>query len=441
VLAGVGSGVAAALAGCTGGGTDSSNGGASTTGSVDSSTVEFWFTNFDNASLEEQNQWYFDRMQQQHGIDIKPDSFSYADSRKKFLTGAKTGTPDLLNGSLSHTGEYAKADLIEPLTDRVKQLDYYDEFADGALEACSYQGEIYGLPMIGGGRVLLYRTDVFESYGFEPPETMEELVEIGSEITKNEDGMTGFLNTTKKGEVRAFQEFMTHVFQMGEGLFSLDGDSWNVVLNGDELGEILDWFYARQYLGDGATPADPDARGSGWEAVDIGYLRGNHAMAEGGNWVWGFTERAPDADKAKEVLENTGAARIPAPPSASDPRSTWLGATPTMMSAYATDKEATWTALREHASPEMIRRYGEDSSKFISPPMIQSVDSAVTREDRSFLNESVKTGKSISFVSWGKPREAILSAIQQVVYDETDPYDAGTELRKRLSEMTQEFKM
>jgi ABC-type glycerol-3-phosphate transport system substrate-binding protein len=403
--------------------------------------VEFWFTNFDTAALEEQNQWYFERMQQQHGIEIQPDSFSYEDSRKKFLTGAQTGTPDLINGSLSHTGEYAKAGLIEPLTDRAEEMPWFDEFADGAIEACTYRGELYGLPMIGGGRVLLYRTDVLEEHGFEPPETMEDLIDIGTEISNSDSDMYGFLNTTKKGEVRAFQEFMTHVFQMTDGMFALDGESWTVLPSADQLGEILDYNYKRLYLGDGATPANPDARGSDWRSVDIGYLQGNHAMAEGGNWVWGFTDRAPDAEQATEILENTGAAKIPSAPGASDPRATWLGATPTMMNTHATDIDAAWTALREHASPEMISRYGEDSTKFVSPPMISSVESDITREDRSFLNESVQTGKSISFVSWGKPREAMLTAIQQVIYDRQGPYEAGTELHEKLVSMTEEFRV
>jgi ABC-type glycerol-3-phosphate transport system substrate-binding protein len=295
--------------------------------------------------------------------------------------------------------------------------------------------------MIGGGRVLLYRTDVLDEYGFEPPETLKDLVEIGTEITKSEDGMYGFLNTTKQGQVRAFQEFMTHMFQMGDGVFALEDGEWSVTTTPDDIGKVFKWFYHDMYNGDGATPANPDARGSDWQAVDIGYLQGNHAMAEGGNWVWGFTDRAPDAEQAKEILENTGAAKIPNAPGAADPMSTWLGATPTMLSANSDAPEAAWTALREHASPTMIEKYGQTSSKFLGPPMITSLDSVYTREDRQFLNESVKTGKSISFVSWGKPREALYSEMQQVVYDRKDPFTAGEDLHAAFTEMTSEFKV
>jgi len=449
ILKGAGAGVIAGIAGCTSIGSDSDaptegSGGSETTSNgnsnSESTTVEFWFTNFDNNAVSEANRWYFNRMGNEYNIQIKPSALSYEDMRKSFVTGAKTGTPDLLNGSLSQTGEYAKAGLIEPLTDRAEEMEWFGDFADGALNACSYQGELYGLPMIGGGRVLFYRTDILEEYGG-PPETLKDLIEIGSAISRDKDEMNGFLNTTNKGGVRAFQEFMSHMFQMGDGMFQLNGDSWEVVPDPDDIGQVFKKFYHDIYLGDGATPANPDARGSNWESVDIGYLRGQHAMGEGGNWWFGFADRAPDSDKAKEILQNTGAVKIPHASGAVDPRSTYLSATPTMMNTHSENKDAAWAALKEHASPTMIKKYGQNSEKFIGPPMITSLDSAYTRDDRQFINKSAETGKAISFVNWGKFRPALYTEMQNVIYDKKDPFQAAEDLYAASKEMVAEFRV
>jgi ABC-type glycerol-3-phosphate transport system substrate-binding protein len=444
-VAGVGAGMA--FAGCAGdtdtgdggSGDDSASSGGDGSGSAPSE-VEFWFTNFDNDALDEQNQWYYDHMETEFNIDIVPSSPSYEDMRKSFVTGGETGTPDLLNGSLSQLGEYAKAGLVEPLTERAEQMEWYDDFAQGALNACKYNGDLYGLPMIGGGRVLFYRTDVLDEYGG-PPETMEELIEIGASISNERDDMEGFLNTTKSGGVRAFQEFMTHVFQLSDSMFERDGDTWTVGTSAEDLGKVFDWFYARMYQSDGSTPASPDALGSSWEAVDVGYLNGNQAMVEGGNWIFGFLDRAQDSSRAAEILENTGAAKIPNVPGAKDPKATMLGTTPTMLNANSDVTESAWTALREHASPTMLEKYGEDSSKFVGPPMITTLESAYTREDRQFLNESVNTGKAISFVNWGQFRPALYDEMQQVAYGKKDPYDAGEDLYAKSQEMAGEFKV
>ncbi len=77
---------------------------------------------------------------------------------------------------------YGTGGLVEPLNeyfDTVEQ-DYVnlDDFYPSFVEANSFDGQIYGLPYFSFGPGMIYRTDIFEKYGVEPPTTMDELYEV-----------------------------------------------------------------------------------------------------------------------------------------------------------------------------------------------------------------------------------------------------------------------
>jgi ABC-type glycerol-3-phosphate transport system substrate-binding protein len=80
--------------------------------------------------------------------------------------------------------QFTGNDWLEPLdayiadksitNDAVLQLD---DFSQGPLEACRYQGKLYGLPVFSATCIMYYRTDLFEQAGIAgPPKTWDELV-------------------------------------------------------------------------------------------------------------------------------------------------------------------------------------------------------------------------------------------------------------------------
>src|SRR5690554_4557041 len=90
--------------------------------------------------------------------------------------------------------EFAEAgwllDLDQYFTD-----DYLSDYFKGAIDTVTYQGDLVGLPWHIDGGLLYYRKDLIEKYGFEPPETWEELINQAQVIIEAEDNpdLKGFV--------------------------------------------------------------------------------------------------------------------------------------------------------------------------------------------------------------------------------------------------------
>jgi len=436
------------LAGCTGdgssdggdgggdggdGGGDGGNGTSTSGGST--TTVTHWSGFFDNPNAGEWRDWYVQEASDQYNVEVETSAFSYADMRQKYLTGAKTGTPDIIEGVLSHVNEYAVAGLIEPIGDWAESLDYYDDFLQGGINSVTWNDQLWALPMKGNGRTFFYRTDVFEEMGWEdgPAEGAEEFLEQMSTITNSKDGMHGYHNTTKKGQVRAFQEWISHVYKHEDSVFELNNGEWSVTPSAETFGEIFEWFYAKPYLETDA--ANPDARNGDWRANDIGYLQGNYACVPCGPWLLGMQEEAQDPETAGNNIEQTATATISHTPNASDPKGTYLETEANMINANSENPEAAREALGIHASPESVKMIGEKDPSYLQPPPFGSVESSIEREDRMEIKTAFENGKGLAFISWGQPRTALYESIQQVIYDEKDPYTAGEDLHAEFQDI------
>ena len=105
---------------------------------------------------------------------------------------AKDSSADILGVAANWTAEFAVANWIKTLEDKVdpallKQLN------PAYLAAHSYQGHLYGLgPWWGGIGGLYYRKDLLSKYGFAAPQTYDDVTKIAKAVVKSNPGMTGW---------------------------------------------------------------------------------------------------------------------------------------------------------------------------------------------------------------------------------------------------------
>lgn len=82
---------------------------------------------------------------------------------------------------------YVKTGMMEPITDLLEDWEVKDKFNQQILDLCSYQGEIYSIPVnVHRGNVLWYNAEILNKYNISPPTTiytfikaMEQLQEAG----------------------------------------------------------------------------------------------------------------------------------------------------------------------------------------------------------------------------------------------------------------------
>lgn len=109
------------------------------------------------------------------------DSGSTREQVRLALSGGGRSPFGILHGANGDIVEWAAAGWVQPITDLVeKYREEYnlDDIPQTAWEGASYQGEIYGVPIVANTQHLMYRMDLFEEYGLAVPTTYDEVIEV-----------------------------------------------------------------------------------------------------------------------------------------------------------------------------------------------------------------------------------------------------------------------
>jgi multiple sugar transport system substrate-binding protein len=110
----------------------------------------------------------------------------WGDLYLKQAAALKSGEPP----ELHMTGPEAALSWVaengaEPLDDVVQQLGGESVFYPNTLQYCKYQGHIYCLPNLIGGKLLFYRKDILAKAGYDKaPDTWDDLIKVGQAINK-----------------------------------------------------------------------------------------------------------------------------------------------------------------------------------------------------------------------------------------------------------------
>ncbi|XVH33109.1 sugar ABC transporter substrate-binding protein (plasmid) [Haloferacaceae archaeon DSL9] len=418
VLKGITGGtVASSLAGCIGSGI----GGAG-------DAVTFWAQFWQSESHQPYAEWFAETIEERTNREFELTEYAYSDLRQNVITGGRTGTPAVIEGVIEHPGDYVGADLLEPLTDKTDEISHFDGFIDSAIEAFEFQDELWGLPYTGNGRALVYRKDVLEEYGYEePPSDASEFMELAGAITADDD-MNGFHLTTERGEVRVTQEFLSHVYQHADGLYEWNGTEWELQVDVDVFEGILDTFYYGLFYGD--QPAcSIEQRGAGWESNDEGYARGDHAMIHCGPWI----ETFDDTEERAEILgERTSISLLSKLSGAGD--GTYMEVKPIMINAHSEDTDTALEAASLFTSPESLNEFKKVDPGSLNTPVHEDVEPAIDDEDYDAFTDAFENGIAPAPIKWGPVREAIYDAIENVIYQESDPAEAASTLERALTE-------
>ncbi|WP_101295876.1 sugar ABC transporter substrate-binding protein [Halegenticoccus soli] len=417
---------AGGLAGCTDGtGKGDQSGGGD--GNSGNKGITIWTDAWDSQVNNLQS-----HIKDQTGVKVTFNDMRYDTIKQKFLTGAKTGTPDVVEATPNHRGDYVSADLIEPLTDRVNELDYSDDYI--GLDTMTYQDDVWALPYIGNGRGFVYRQDIVEEYG-EIPDDWSKFIQMASEITRGEDGMYGFTLTSEKGNTRMLQEFFSFLFQRVDSIFEPKGDGWELAVSQKDFGQVFKQYYWDPFYATDPPATNPNARGIGSLEHDIAYVNGNYAAISTGPWIPGVAQGS-DNSNAKAMENYRASAATHNPRIEGGEKGTYMEVKPIFMNKHSQNKDAAWKAIKAGTSPEGINMFLKNDPGNL--PAHKDVEWKGPEEtdnpDWAGFRDVFKTGKSYGFWSVSKVSDSFFDLSQAVIYDKTDPMEAGKQLHKQWSQ-------
>lgn len=354
----------------------------------------------------------------------------YGPMRKKFLVQAKSGTPDVIEGLLEDVPVYAQKGDIAPLNKYFNNWSQKGEFEKSTLAPLTIGGKLYGLPYNTNARGLIYRTDILKKYNLPVPKTWSDLINEARTITKDSNGkMYGLFLTSKVGDPRAPQEFISWYYEVsgGKHMFNVQGS--NVTFNGTvaQFDKILT-LYKQAFSG--SNPAvNPSDRGAGWPTEDPGYVAGKWAMAPEGPWLWGRRKGDPTATKN---LDHSKIAPLPIP--AGGKNYTYLEVKPIMMNAHATDKAGAWKLMKFITSAKEMAGWDASSGGIptrkdaLKLPVFQG---PLGQWDKMFA-ANIPDGVAQAPVNWGPVANAELRAVDYVIYNQKSPMAAAQWLDSQI---------
>lgn len=124
-------------------------------------------------------------------LEVKTQLLDSGGAREQVRLGLSGGGESpfaIVHGANEDIVEWGSEGWVMPLNDLVdKYRDEYDldDIPATAWEGATYEGNIYGIPIVANTLHLMYRTDLFEQYELEVPTTYDDVI-AACEVLKDE---------------------------------------------------------------------------------------------------------------------------------------------------------------------------------------------------------------------------------------------------------------
>ncbi|MDK1082262.1 MAG: extracellular solute-binding protein [Anaerolineae bacterium] len=113
-------------------------------------------------------------------VNVQALDFTAVIEQVNLALSAGDASPfDILHGTSAEFSVWGPNGWVMPLDDLIaKYSDEYDltDIPAGAFSGASFEGQVYGIPLIGDSQVIAYRSDVFEAAGISVPTTYDEII-------------------------------------------------------------------------------------------------------------------------------------------------------------------------------------------------------------------------------------------------------------------------
>ena len=145
-----------------------------------------------------------------------------------------------------------------------------DTFSSGGLALTEVGDGLYSaVPSDGWGQLLVYRSDLFEAAGLEPPNTYDNILTAAQTLNDPDNGVIGFCGPNAPDQLYTWQTFEHVALANGATFVTEDGDiTW----------ETPEMTEAVQFYVDLMQSAGPAEQGWYWDQTRANYFAGNCGM-------------------------------------------------------------------------------------------------------------------------------------------------------------------
>jgi len=293
---------------------------AATSASAD---IRFWTTEEQPERLAKQEE-VAAQFEAETGIAVEVIPVTESDLGTRATAAFAAGDlPDVIYHTLQYALPWAEAGILdtEAATDVIEDLGA-GTFASGALEMAAVDGGYASVPVDGWTQMIVYRKDLFEQAGLEPPSTYANVL-AAIEALHNPPGMYGFVAATKVDE-NFMSQVLEHVF-LANGVSPVDEGGFAPLDEAATI-EVLEFYKA---IAEASPPGELY-----WDQSRTLYFSGNAAMI-----IW-----------SPFILDELAGLRDSAPPTITDdPTSAELASKTGIVTNFAgpsNPEGAAWADIR-----------------------------------------------------------------------------------------------
>lgn len=301
-------------------------------------TIKFWDGNWQEEAWPE-----VEAIWNEEHPEIKVEAEFQADlANDKYMLALTNGTaPDVLSCAIDWVTTFGNAGLLAPMDEFVEKDEFdVSQYVEGAIDASTVDGKLYGIPFRTETYVLFYNKDILEAAGYtEPPKTWDEVKEIAAACTK--DDVYGYGLCGANYSNFSFQ-YITMLRSSGGSI--LNEDNTQSTLGNDAAIQTAQIYkdlmaYAPASLLENDNIANRTLFASGKVAM---YCSGIYDLEE-------IVKTNPDL--------NIGCAMIPTLTGEDSERGTILGGWSTAIAGCSEQQEAAWEFVKFLTRPDIAAIY------------------------------------------------------------------------------------
>lgn len=196
-------------------------------------------------------------------VQVELTEIAAAD-QAKLATAVDAGTgPCVAQLSQHQLPDYVVNGRAVDITEYVGDAE--DEFTESSWGVSSFDGTVYAVPQDTGPLGLYYRKDFFDQHGIAVPTTWEEFEAAAAQVRAADPNASITAFTPNEPS-----QWYSLLWQTGGSWFGIDGETWQVSLNGPESQELAEYWQG--LLDQGLVPSQQMWGPDFWAALNNGQI-------------------------------------------------------------------------------------------------------------------------------------------------------------------------
>jgi len=173
-------------------------------------------------------------------VKLDVEALPYDQMRDRIVSSFLAADPtyDLIIVDNPWMFDFVQGGFLEPLDERIDATEVFDweDYSEPLRTIATVDGKRYGVPFYNYALALVYREDLYEDAGLEPPGSLEELKSAAADLTTGD--RAGIAMQPQKG-YKIFEEWANYLFAAGG---SIQDEEGNVTLDSPEAREALQTY-------------------------------------------------------------------------------------------------------------------------------------------------------------------------------------------------------